>query len=354
MPSGQPTSSSYNSSSKASTTSAPDLGSEAALIQECGGHQIKKMKKRKLPTTSRTNWLFHLCVFSADKQSGYFICVIALLINKVYPQVTVEAVIGSSVVLPCSSAKRDQDTEVHWRHNNSKIVYDIIKGEYSVALQDQQYKNRVETFPDEYERGNFSIKLNNLQHADAGEFSCFIKPSDKQETIKLIPTDAASSVFAVLINKGCLQVTVEAVIGGSVVLPCSSTESHLKLQNSNVHWRHNDSKIVYDIVKGDVSIAFQDSQYKNRTETFPHEYVRRNFSIKLNNLQRTDAGTYICYITNSSDFKGQIVHLHIKGHHDHQNQHQKQDTNPVIKKTKQYIQEQTIYGNQDLCSCFAL
>ncbi|KAL0200118.1 hypothetical protein M9458_003305, partial [Cirrhinus mrigala] len=33
MPSGQPTSSSYNSSSKASTTSAPDLGSEAALIQ---------------------------------------------------------------------------------------------------------------------------------------------------------------------------------------------------------------------------------------------------------------------------------------------------------------------------------
>ncbi|KAL0199199.1 hypothetical protein M9458_007739, partial [Cirrhinus mrigala] len=33
MPSGQPTSSSYNSSSKASTTSAPDLGSEAVLIQ---------------------------------------------------------------------------------------------------------------------------------------------------------------------------------------------------------------------------------------------------------------------------------------------------------------------------------
>ncbi|XP_050957049.1 ICOS ligand-like, partial [Labeo rohita] len=124
--------------------------------------------------------------------SGYFICVIALLINKVYPQVTVEAVIGSSVVLPCSSAKRDQDTEVHWRHNNSKIVYDIIKGEYSVALQDQQYKNRVETFPDEYERGNFSIKLNNLQHADAGEFSCFIKPSDKQETIKLIPTESTT------------------------------------------------------------------------------------------------------------------------------------------------------------------
>ncbi|RXN31334.1 CD276 antigen-like protein [Labeo rohita] len=255
-------------------------------------------------------YISHLIVTDvhfSKNDHGCFIGVIALLINKVYPQVTVEGVIGGSVVLPCSSAKRDQDTEVHWRHN-SKIVYDIIKGEHSVALQDQQYKNRVETFPDEYERGNFSIKLNNLQHADAGEFSCFIKPSDKQETIKLITTDAASSVFAVLINKGCLQVTVEAVIGGSVVLPCSSTESHLKLQNSNVHWRHNDSKIVYDIVKGDVSIAFQDSQYKNRTETFPHEY----------------------------------------------NQHQKQDTNPVIKKTKQYIQEQTIYGNQDLCSCFAL
>ncbi|KAI2645218.1 HERV-H LTR-associating protein 2 [Labeo rohita] len=116
----------------------------------------------------------------------FFICVFAVLINKVCLQVTVEGVIGGSVVLPCSSAERDQDTDEHWRHNNSKTVYDITEGKDSIDQQDPRYKNRAATFPDEHQRGNFSIKLNNLQHTDAGEFSCFITPSDKQGTIKLI------------------------------------------------------------------------------------------------------------------------------------------------------------------------
>jgi len=44
-----------------------------------------------------------------------------------------------------------------------------------------------------------------------------------------------------------LQVTVTAVIGGSVLLPCSSTEEDHKLRDINVFWRHNGSKIVCDI-----------------------------------------------------------------------------------------------------------
>uniref|UniRef100_A0A672M868 Ig-like domain-containing protein n=1 Tax=Sinocyclocheilus grahami TaxID=75366 RepID=A0A672M868_SINGR len=96
-----------------------------------------------------------------------------------------------------------------------------------------------------------------------------------------------------------LQDTLEAVIGGSVILPCSLSAQDLKLQDINVHWRQNGSKIVYDIVKGEDSVALQDSEFKNRAESFPDEYLRGNFSIKLNNLQHTDAGTYSCYITHS-------------------------------------------------------
>uniref|UniRef100_A0A9J8CLA6 Ig-like domain-containing protein n=1 Tax=Cyprinus carpio carpio TaxID=630221 RepID=A0A9J8CLA6_CYPCA len=110
-------------------------------------------------------------------------------------------------------------------------------------------------------------------------------------------------VLSVVITKVSLQDTVEAIIGGSVVLPCSSTEHYLKLQDINVHWRHNGSKIVYDIVKGEDSVVLQDQEYKNRAESFPPEYLRGNFSIKLNNLQHTDAGTYSCYITPSSEQK---------------------------------------------------
>ncbi|XP_058617129.1 CD276 antigen homolog isoform X2 [Onychostoma macrolepis] len=118
-----------------------------------------------------------------------FICVFASLVNKVSLQVTVEAVFGGSVVLPFSSAQHDhkpRDIDVYWRHNGSKIVFDIIKGKASVDQQDPRYKNRVETFPEEYLRGNFSLKLINLQHTDAGKYTCLISHSSKHETVELI------------------------------------------------------------------------------------------------------------------------------------------------------------------------
>ncbi|XP_077082907.1 CD276 antigen homolog isoform X2 [Siphateles boraxobius] len=214
------------------------------------------------------------------------------MINKVSLQETVEAVIGGSVLLPCSSTQHDlkpQDTDVHWRHNGSKIVYDIVKGKDSLELQDPRYKNRAETFPQECERGNYSIKLTDLTHNDAGKYICQITPSDEQETVQLI------------INVCLQETTVKAVIGGSVLLPCSSTEHDLKPQDINVFWRHNGHEIVYDIIPNSNSLEKQNPEYKNRTETFPEEYERGNFSIKLNKIIYADAGTYICYITHSSE-----------------------------------------------------
>uniref|UniRef100_A0A8C1UW71 Ig-like domain-containing protein n=1 Tax=Cyprinus carpio TaxID=7962 RepID=A0A8C1UW71_CYPCA len=125
-----------------------------------------------------------------------FICIFAVLISKVCLQVTIEAVIGGYVVLPCSSAKHDhklQDIDVSWRHNGSKIVFDIIPHSNSPVTQDPEYKNRVESFPQEYLRGNFSIKLNNLQHTDAGQYICYIKNSDKYQTLKLIINGSIST-----------------------------------------------------------------------------------------------------------------------------------------------------------------
>ncbi len=114
-------------------------------------------------------------------------CVFTVCVISVSLQVP--GVIGGSVVLPCSSTEHDltlQDINVHWRHNGSKIVYDIVMGNYSLVLQDQRYKNRVETFPKEYLRGNVSIKLLNLQHTDAGKYTCLITPSSERLTVQLI------------------------------------------------------------------------------------------------------------------------------------------------------------------------
>uniref|UniRef100_A0A8C1UWS7 Ig-like domain-containing protein n=1 Tax=Cyprinus carpio TaxID=7962 RepID=A0A8C1UWS7_CYPCA len=104
---------------------------------------------------------------------------------------------------------------------------------------------------------------------------------------------------------------VEGFVGGSAVLQCSSAKHDHKLRDITVHWRHNDSKIVFDIIPHRNSPVTQDPEYKNRVESFPQEYLRGNFSIKLNNLQHTDAGQYICYNTHSSEY--QTVKLIING-----------------------------------------
>ncbi|XP_016345163.1 CD276 antigen homolog isoform X1 [Sinocyclocheilus anshuiensis] len=100
-----------------------------------------------------------------------------------------------------------------------------------------------------------------------------------------------------LANEVSLKETVVAFIGGSAVLPCSSKKPPLTIQDINqVRWRNKYDLNVYEIIKGKVSVEGQDPQYKNRTESFPEEYMRGNFSIKLYNLQHTDAEEYTCYI----------------------------------------------------------
>lgn len=67
-----------------------------------------------------------------------------------------------------------QDFNVHWRDNEGKNVFDIIGGNKAVEDQAPEYKNRVETFPDEQKNGNVSIKLNGLQKTDARKYTCTI------------------------------------------------------------------------------------------------------------------------------------------------------------------------------------
>uniref|UniRef100_A0A8C1WLC3 Ig-like domain-containing protein n=1 Tax=Cyprinus carpio TaxID=7962 RepID=A0A8C1WLC3_CYPCA len=113
----------------------------------------------------------------------------------------------------------------------------------------------------------------------------------------------------------CLQVTVEGKAGGSAVLPCSSIDNGLKNEDITVYWRHNSSQNVYDIIEGKGSVEKQDPAYKNRAETFPKEYMKGNFSLKLNNLQYNDAGKYICYITKAHQNPSTRLFVKDRGNH---------------------------------------
>ncbi|XP_056614694.1 uncharacterized protein LOC130429882 [Triplophysa dalaica] len=221
----------------------------------------------------------------------YALLVNILTTDKVYSQVTIDGVIGGSVLLPCASNKHEhnlQNINVLWRYNASMNVFTILKGKGSVEHQGPKYKNKTEIFPDEFLKGIFSIQLNKLIHTDAGEYDCYIIHSGEHVNVKLL-----INVYS--------QVTVAGVIGSSVFLPCASNLTEYKLQDIDVHWRHNASMHVYDILKGKGSVELQEPRFKNKTDFFPDDFVRGNFSIQLNKLEHTDAGVYECYIVHSGE-----------------------------------------------------
>ncbi|XP_060767598.1 CD276 antigen homolog isoform X2 [Neoarius graeffei] len=106
-------------------------------------------------------WLSLLFIFLIDKVSGQI--------------TTVEAVIGGSVILLCSAGRYEKD--VFWRHDNTKTVYDIIDGKENFHDQHSAYSGRVEVFQSEFTKGNYSIRLSDVKHTDAGIYSCQIPGS---------------------------------------------------------------------------------------------------------------------------------------------------------------------------------
>uniref|UniRef100_A0A3B4CAL4 Ig-like domain-containing protein n=1 Tax=Pygocentrus nattereri TaxID=42514 RepID=A0A3B4CAL4_PYGNA len=103
-------------------------------------------------------------------------------------------------------------------------------------------------------------------------------------------------VFLLLIQKVSLQ-DVQAVVGDTVILPCSNSHEAL-LGKVSVFWRFGDTITVYDIMDSSVNFDEQATSYKNRVDSFPAEWTKGNFSIKLRDVRKSDGGTYTCFLLN--------------------------------------------------------
>ncbi len=100
---------------------------------------------------------------------------------------TVEGFVGDSAVLSCSIPESEiqgkiEKISVHWRDDDGKKVCDFTGGNRT-CHQAPEYKNRVEMFPEEHKKGNFSIKLNRLQKTDARKYICHITGPSQNHTI---------------------------------------------------------------------------------------------------------------------------------------------------------------------------
>ncbi|KAK1802086.1 hypothetical protein P4O66_004430 [Electrophorus voltai] len=124
-----------------------------------------------------------------QKQWCWFIYVFILPVEKVLPERTTACIIGDSIILHCLSSDttlRSSTINAFWRYEDSKTVFDIMRSRVSLEEQDAVYRGRVDSFPEEYTKGNFSIRLRDVKLSDAGMYSCFIPHVSEQTIVELI------------------------------------------------------------------------------------------------------------------------------------------------------------------------
>ncbi|XP_072547344.1 uncharacterized protein [Salminus brasiliensis] len=81
---------------------------------------------------------------------------------------TVNIILGSDMLLPCSLRRSNQTGEANWSHNSSLLR---IRPDGNIKFEDCR-DGRVTVFPYLFSRGNFSILIHRLQASDLGTYCC--------------------------------------------------------------------------------------------------------------------------------------------------------------------------------------
>ncbi|KAM3584963.1 uncharacterized protein V6R79_003860 [Siganus canaliculatus] len=98
-------------------------------------------------------------------------------------QSRVRASLGDSALLPCVYRKPPSGAAaVYWKDGGNVAVLDIKNNK---AIKGEKFGQRVESFPEVYQQGNFSIVVRDVQPKDAGVYDCFIPTLDFQHRVSL-------------------------------------------------------------------------------------------------------------------------------------------------------------------------
>ncbi|XP_060767910.1 CD276 antigen homolog [Neoarius graeffei] len=122
-----------------------------------------------------------------------FFFLIQLLIDNATAQVGVtrNAVVGGTVILPCSTKSTAEIGDVFWRYEENKVVLEIINGKENFQYQSQEYRGRVRAFSAEFAKGNFSIKLSDVKLSDTGTYTSTLSKSGQKMNVQLIVKEAS-------------------------------------------------------------------------------------------------------------------------------------------------------------------
>ncbi|KAI4903983.1 hypothetical protein NFI96_030859, partial [Prochilodus magdalenae] len=153
--------------------------------------------------------------------------------SLVVPDGVISGRLGSSVVLPCtvSPALDCKRYEVRWFRSKDKdnpiLLYKDLKVQENSG--DPRYRNSVSLIG-ELEKGNVSLKLENLTLPDRGEYVCYVESHKWYEE---------ASVFLNLPVVGSLPVLSFTEAGGQVNVTCASGGW---APNTTLTWRDQEGR----------------------------------------------------------------------------------------------------------------
>ncbi|XP_072536833.1 uncharacterized protein [Salminus brasiliensis] len=203
---------------------------------------------------------------------------------------------GSDTTLPCilqspsaltiveGGWKRDPATDLHLptlRRDASGLQW---KGSKSSAA-----------FSDGPLSTNFSVTLKNVQPSDSGVYVCTLTFEDgKSLNASLnLKVDRDSAIVATG------RPVITAPLGGAVDLPCtidSSSDDQHVVGGKWLRKPPTDVRLPTLISTGD-GLRWNTADVNGSKVTFSDQWLMSNFTVTLNNMERADAGVYVCSLT---------------------------------------------------------
>ncbi|XP_033864404.3 CD276 antigen-like isoform X2 [Acipenser ruthenus] len=143
--------------------------------------------------------------------------------------------IGKTVMLPCSHTavpkERQRNVIIYWQTKDEEVVHAFSKGKEDLQYLDEAYENRTRIFPDQLEKGDFSLQIAPVRHTDANVYICFFSDgSGSMSNLCTVKLEVAASFTDPSINLGPCWKSEEQVERN---VSCISNGGYPKPQ---VHW----------------------------------------------------------------------------------------------------------------------
>uniref|UniRef100_A0A8C1MJB5 Ig-like domain-containing protein n=1 Tax=Cyprinus carpio TaxID=7962 RepID=A0A8C1MJB5_CYPCA len=161
---------------------------------------------------------------------------------------SISASVGEDITLNCSvdSHIPPGDLEVSWKKTdkNKNILVLVFQNNETLSdLSDKQYRDRVELFPAEIPKGNFSLRLKSVRTEDKGVYMCQVFAGGLSANATAVLEQLGFSVLHIMMLILCISAS------GSALLLCCLIYCRSSTKGTNIKGKYSDLFFSFDVNK---------------------------------------------------------------------------------------------------------